>query len=71
MNQSDKDDFDFRVVLGRAYRGLTGGFLLLWNFSVGISVSPHVCFILVGHTDKSGKVFPQPCQRVSEYTQGP
>ena len=37
----------FQVVLGRAYRGLTGGFLLLWNFSVTISVSPHVCFILV------------------------
>ena len=36
-----------RVVLGRAYRGLTGGFLLLWNFSVAISVSPHICFILV------------------------
>ena len=31
----------------RAYRGLTGGFLLLRNFSVAISVSPHVCFILV------------------------
>ena len=31
----------------RAYRGLTGGFLLLLNFSVAISVSPHVCFILV------------------------
>ena len=29
-----------------AYRGLTGGFLLLRIFSVGISVSPHVCFIL-------------------------
>ena len=29
------------------YRGLTGGFLLLQNFSVAISVSPHVCFILV------------------------
>ena len=28
-------------------RGLTGGFLLLRNFSVTISVSPHVCFILV------------------------
>ena len=27
--------------------GLTGGFLLLRNFSVTISVSPHVCFILV------------------------
>ena len=24
----------------------TGVFRLLWNFSVGISVSPHVCFIL-------------------------
>ena len=31
----------------RFYRGLTGGFLLLQNFSVAISVSPHVCFILV------------------------
>ena len=38
---------DFLVVLGWAYRGLTGGFLLLQNFSVAISVSPHVCFILV------------------------
>ena len=37
----------FRVVLGWAYRGLTSGFLLLQNFSVPISVSPHVCFILV------------------------
>ena len=37
----------FRVVLGRAYRGLTSGFLLLRNFSVAISVSPHICFILV------------------------
>ena len=37
----------FRVVLGWAYRGLTGGFLLLQNFRVAISVSPHVCFILV------------------------
>ena len=37
----------FRVVLGWAYRGLIGGFLLLQNFSVAISVSPHVCFILV------------------------
>ena len=27
--------------------GLTGGFHLLQNFSVAISVSPHVCFILV------------------------
>ena len=30
-----------------SYCGLTGGFLLLRNFSVAISVSPHVCFILV------------------------
>ena len=37
----------FRVVLGWAYRGLTGGFLLLQNFCVAISVSPHVCFVLV------------------------
>ena len=37
----------FRVVLGWAYRSLTGGFLLLQNFSVSISVSPRVCFILV------------------------
>ena len=27
-------------------RGLTGGVLLLRIFSVAISVSPHVCFIL-------------------------
>ena len=33
--------------LGWAYHGLTDGFLLLQNFSVAISVSPHVCFILV------------------------
>ena len=26
---------------------ITGGFLLLQNFCVAISVSPHVCFILV------------------------
>ena len=25
----------------------TGGFRLLWNVSVAISVKPHVCFILV------------------------
>ena len=41
------DLYSFRVVLGWAYRGLTGGFLLLQNFSVAIAVSPHVCFILV------------------------
>ena len=37
----------FRVVLGWACRGLTGGFLLLQNFCVAVSVSPRVCFILV------------------------
>ena len=31
----------------QANRGLTGGFLLLRNFSAAISVSPRVCFILV------------------------
>ena len=31
----------------KLYHGLTGRFLLLRNFSVAISVSPHVCFILV------------------------
>ena len=36
----------FRVVLGQAYRGLSGGFLLLRIFSFGISVSPYVCFYL-------------------------
>ena len=34
------------MVLGQAYSGLTGGFLLLRIFSVAISASPHVCFIL-------------------------
>ena len=43
----NQQTLDFRVVLGWAYRGLTGGFLLLQNFCVAISVSPHVCFILV------------------------
>ena len=36
----------FQVVLGPAYRDLTGGFLLLRVSIVAISVSPHVCFIL-------------------------
>ena len=40
--QQKKKKTNFRVVLGWAYRGLTGGFLLLQNFSVAISVSPHV-----------------------------
>ena len=39
-------DNPFRVVLGQVYRGLIGGFLLLRIFSVDISVSHHVCFIL-------------------------
>ena len=30
----------------KTYRGLIGGFLLLWIFSVAICVSPKVCFIL-------------------------
>ena len=48
-----QDDFDFDIVnfhmscLRGAYHGLTGGFVLLQNFSIAISVSPHVCFILV------------------------
>ena len=41
------DRHPIRVVLGWAYRGLIGVFLLLHNFSVAISVSPHDCFILV------------------------
>ena len=36
-----------QAVLDWAYRGLTGGFLLLQNFSVAVSVTPHVCFIIV------------------------
>ena len=39
--------YALRVVLGRAFRGLTGGFLLLRHFCVAISVSPRVCFIFV------------------------
>ena len=35
------------IVFHEAYRGLAGGFLLLRNFSVAVSVSPHVCFVLV------------------------
>ena len=48
LNYIKSADMGFlRVVSGWAYRGLTGGFLLLQNFSVAISVSPHFCFILV------------------------
>ena len=45
--ESVSEEFLTYSFLGRAYRGLTGEFLLLWNFSVAISVSPLVCFILV------------------------
>ena len=34
------------IYLKLAYRGLTGGLLLLLIFSVAISVSPRVCFDL-------------------------
>ena len=37
------NDLPVRIFFGY----LTGGFLLLQNFCVAISVSPHVCFILV------------------------
>ena len=37
----------FRISEFLKDRGLTGGFLSLRNFSVAISVSPHVCFILL------------------------
>ena len=36
----------FRVVLGRACRGFADVFLLLRIFGVGVSVYPHVCFVL-------------------------
>ena len=45
------------IVLSRAYRALTGEFLLLRIFSVAISMSPHACFyyapvtIVRGHYD--------------------
>ena len=45
MTRTVGDLQPFRVVLGWAYRGLTGGFLLLQNFSVAISVSPHVFYL--------------------------
>ena len=44
---SVSEGFPSYSCIGWAYRGLTGGFLLLQNFSVAISVSPHACFILV------------------------
>ena len=40
------DRHPYRVVFGQAYRGLTGGVALLLIFSVAISASLHVCFIL-------------------------
>ena len=39
------------VFLGRAYRGLTGGFLLLRNFSVAISVESSCLFYLSFNSD--------------------
>ena len=36
----------YRVILGQAYRGLIGGFLLLRILSDAIFESPHVSFIL-------------------------
>ena len=36
-----------RIKQRNANQILTGGFLLLQNFCVAISVSPHVCFVLV------------------------
>ena len=44
--------YKFRKIIGKndfpyLLKNVTGGFLLLQNFSVAISVSPHVCFILV------------------------
>ena len=38
---------DIYFLIYRTDPVLTGGFLLLQNFCVAISVSPHVCFILV------------------------
>ena len=49
---TDRPDMTLDVYRGRKttiqqiYHGLTGRFLLLRIFSVGISVSPHVCFII-------------------------
>ena len=40
------DRHPYRVVFGQDYRGLTGGVALLLIFSVAISASPHVSFIL-------------------------
>ena len=39
--------FDTLVISMCNNKLLTGGFLLLQNFIVAISVSPHVCFNLV------------------------
>ena len=37
----------YRIFFSGLKWGLIGGFLLLRNFSVAISVNPHFCFILV------------------------
>ena len=44
MLETKSKYFKLNLKSNLAYRGLTGGFLLLQNFSVAISVSPHVCF---------------------------
>ena len=46
VRKSQKSYSVYKYARSKAYRGLTGGFLLLRIFSVDISVSPHVCFIL-------------------------
>ena len=43
---SVRSDLTSAYILGQAYCGLNGGFLLLRIFSVAISVSHYVCFIL-------------------------
>ena len=45
MARAVGDWHPFRYVYGRACCGLAGGFLLLRNFSVAISVGPNVCFV--------------------------
>ena len=46
MNVMLLNDEIVGVVLGWAYRGLTGGFLLLQNFSVAISLESSCLFYL-------------------------
>ena len=44
-SDNDKNAIKTSPIPGCLRSGLTGGFLLLQNFSVVISVSLHVCFI--------------------------